>query len=373
LFCTIPLEPPLISLRNLLRNTSRSILTICGAALGIAVYVSIQAITGNITRETQDVISSYDTDIMVQSKGASTPSASRIRTEELTELQSMFGTRFAPLVIGTLREAWNPYALMLGVEPAFAGRFGLIEGRTVVKGERELMVGVLAARQLGITVGQKLSLGNNEYSVCGIYTIGSNIIDGAVVVDMDDAKKIVGAEGYVHLGMIRVDKKGDTPQIVANINRRFSRLKAQPSADFMGNIRLFKVVETFVGAVGIITFLGACLVVTNTLLMSVAERTKEIGILMAVGWSPVLLLRMLFAESLILCLCGALFGNGLALMILRLLSGSRTIGFGWIPVTIPVTACATSLGVAVLLAIFSLIWPAVIVYRISPAEALRHE
>ena len=82
---------------------------------------------------------------------------------------------------------------------------------------------------------------------------------------------------------------------------------------------------------------------------------------------------MLLAESLTLCLCGALAGNSMALLILKLLNNSEAVGFGWIPVTISQTTFLASLGVTLILALISMIWPAVILYRLSPVEALRHE
>lgn len=94
---------------------------------------------------------------------------------------------------------------------------------------------------------------------------------------------------------------------------------------------------------------------------------------MAVGWRPRLILGMLAAESLTICLCGALAGNGIALLVLRLLNNSKAIGLGWIPVTISVEIFMTSLGVAAFLGSIAMVWPAVILMRISPVEAIRYE
>jgi len=348
-------------------------MTLLGAALGIAVYVSIHAITGNIVSETRRVIAGYDTDITVQTRDAATPGASRISPEDFAGLQDMFGQDVFPLVVGTLREQWNPYALIIGVSDRLGSRFGFLEGRPLAAGKHEVMVGVLTARRLGLRPDGILSVGSREYRICGIYSVGSNIIDGAVVVDLAEAQQLVGKEGFINLAMVRASDRGTAQKVSGEINARFPRLKAQPSSDFVANIRIFKAVETFALAIALISFVGACLVVSNTLAMAVVERTREIGILMAVGWRPYLVLRVLFAESIMLCLCGAVAGNGLALLILRALNRSRAIGFGWVPVVIAPENFLYSLGLSMILACIALLWPTVVVFRLSPAEAIRRE
>src|SRR6185369_5818438 len=131
--------------------------------------------------------------------------------------------------------------------------------------------------------------------------------------------------------------------------------------------------HAFVTTISVIAFAGTLLVVSNTLLMAISERTREIGILMAVGWTPVLVLRMLLAESLALCLVGALLGNLLALGLLRLLNGLESVGFGWIPVRFSSSLAAASVAMALVVAVLALAWPAFVVFRMQPLAALRHE
>ena len=107
--------------------------------------------------------------------------------------------------------------------------------------------------------------------------------------------------------------------------------------------------------------------------MAIAERTREIGILMTVGWTPWLVLRMLFAESLTLCAVGAAVGNAFALVLLRIVNGMESVGFGWIPLRYPLSLAVVSFGMALGVALVSLAWPAVVLYRLQPLTALRHE
>jgi len=348
-------------------------MTILGAGVGIAIYVAIVAITNNLEHETEQIINDYNLDITVQSKGAPSPLHSRIKAAEIANLQGFLGFRVDPMVVGGVREEWNSYGMLMGISVSMASRFGLIEGSPPTSGSRDVMVGTILAQKLGLKPGDSLSLGGGSAKVVGIFSMGNRLVDGSVVADLAEAQRLLGREGYINIAMVRISKKEEVKSVVKEINKRFPTLKALTNADFVGNIRLFRTIGTFTKSVAIISFIGSCLVVTNTLLMAVFERTREVGILMAVGWRPWLVIRMLLAESLTLCLCGALAGNSMALLILKLLNNSEAVGFGWIPVTISQTTFLASLGVTLILALISMIWPAVILYRLSPVEALRHE
>jgi putative ABC transport system permease protein len=145
-------------------------------------------------------------------------------------------------------------------------------------------------------------------------------------------------------------------------------LRAIPGTEFAGSLRLMKVVDAFITTISVVALVGTGLVVTNTLLMAIAERTREIGILMTVGWTPWLVLRMLLAESLVLCTAGAVLGNGFALLLLRVVNGLESVGFGWIPVRYPLSLAAMSLVMALAIALVALLWPAVVVFRMQPLD-----
>lgn len=363
----------MIVARNLLRHKLRTLMTLLGAAIGIAIYVATAAITDNLEQQTFQAIEGYNTDIAIQSKGAATPIHSSLTSRDLAALREIPGIAVDPLVIGAFREDWNPYAILLGAPAHVMTRFGLIEGSFPAPGARDVMAGSILAQRLGLKVGGMLTLGAEQARVVGIYRIGNRLFDGSLVTDIAEAQRRIGRKDQISLALARVDDAKSLKRTISAINARYPHLNALSTADFVGNIRLFRTVATFSKAIALISFIGSCLVVTNTLLMAVAERTREIGILMAVGWRPRLILGMLTAESLIICFCGALAGNGLALLILRLLNNSKAIGLGWIPVTVPPAAAALSLTVALALGIVAMIWPAIMLSRISPVDAIRHE
>jgi ABC-type antimicrobial peptide transport system permease subunit len=94
---------------------------------------------------------------------------------------------------------------------------------------------------------------------------------------------------------------------------------------------------------------------------------------MTVGWSPWLILRMLTAESLLLCLLGAALGNAMALALLHTVNSMESVGYGWVPQTLSLDLVAGTFATTALIAIVALVWPAVVVWRMQPLSALRHE
>ncbi len=363
----------MIFLCNILRTKARTLMTLLGIAGGIGVFVAISSITSDLSAQIIQVTTVYETDVVIQEKRAATPAASKIKVEQMEELRAMLGDVVSPLVIGTLRETWNPYARLIGIPQSLAARIARQKGETLTPGRAEVMAGVLCAEALGLNVGQALTLAGGSYQVTGIFQTGSRLIDGGMILDLAEAQRLLGRDDTVNLVLVQAGSSANIAQVMAQVRERFPGLRAMASAEFSGSLRIFRMVHTLARTIMVIALFGCLLIVTNTLLMAVAERTREIGILMAIGWKPYLVLRMLGAESLALCLLGAGLGNVLGLVILRLLNHSRSIGFGWIPVDIAPRAMVASFVIAAVVAIVALAWPAVVVLRLQPAEALRHE
>ncbi len=144
--------------------------------------------------------------------------------------------------------------------------------------------------------------------------------------------------------------------------------------DFVGQISLIQTVDTAAWAISIIALISSCIVVMNTLVMAVSERTKEIGVLMAIGWSRSRIMRTIIWESLIICFVGGLLGNLMGLALLWGLQFVHSSGLLlWASVSgIPRTILLT-MGISLLLGLVSSLYPAFLSTRLLPAEALRHE
>jgi putative ABC transport system permease protein len=366
----------MIALRNLWRARLRSVITLFGIGVGVALFLAITAISNDLKSQIDDAMSAYSLDIVVSERRATSPFSSRIPATQIKVLHQQYGDAVVPMVMGTRNEPWNSYALLIGASNAFVRRIPLLEGRMYVEGAHEIMLGEIGAQRMRLGVGQSLPLDGDSYRIVGIFRTGSRLFDGGVLTDVPMAQKLLtraGQEPHFTLALVQTADRAQKDRIIAAFSDRDSDLKAIPATEFAGSLRLLRVVDAFIATLSVVAVAGVFLVIVNTLVMAVNERTREIGILMAIGWSPGRVLRLFLFEGSVLMTIGLLVGWVMAMGMLRMLNGIESIGYGWIPLQIPLglVAQAGLLCLAVMLS--SLIWPALVILRLHPIEAIRNE
>ena len=366
----------MIFLRNLMRTKVRSLLTLLGVTVGTALFVSIASLTLDMHQQFTYMTAAYNTEVMIGSGNALTPFRSRITPQQVEALQAMLNQPVSPMVIGNTSAGGNSQLSILGVSEQSFAMIPIVGGRALQPGKPELLAGVLYAELAHLAVGDKLVMSNAEYTLVGLFRSGSRFVDSGLITGLNQARSILGRDAnqdYFNMAMVQTGNKNASAKVVELVRQHFPGLRAQPTAEFSGIIRIMRTMEISSWSIASIALLGAAIVVANTLVMVVSERTRELGVLLSIGWSPWLVLRMLFAEIMALCLAGTLFGNLVAQGLLSLLVYLYSAGPGWtLPTHIAPLAMLVSLGSAVLIALTALLWPANVVYRLKPAEALRH-
>lgn len=367
----------MIFVRNLLRAKVRNALTMLGIAAGIAVFVSIASITLEMRRQIGYITSAYNTEVMIKNARARTPFRSRISPAQLEELRAALGPEVSPMIMGTVGRDRRGKIPVIGIPPKLAAMLPMVAGQAFRSGQGEIVAGVLGAELMGLETGRAASLGGHDYRVTGLYRSGSKFVDSGIMADLDDARRILGqppGQDHYNIVMVQTGSKAGTERALALVRARFPHLRAEPTVEFSGTLHIFRTMETSAWVVAAIALLGAAIVVANTLVMTVAERTRELGVLVSIGWTPWLVLRMLFAESLVLCAAGTLAGNLLAYTVLAMIARILPQGAGWtMPAALAAPAMLASFAAAILIALVALLWPAAVVYRLQPAQALRHD
>ena len=362
--------------RNLMRTKVRSLLTLFGVTVGTAVFVSIASLTLDMQTQFAYTTAAYNTEVMIGSGNALTPFRSRITPHQIEALKTTLQQTVLPMVIGITPLNARRKAPVLGISTTGLGMIPVVGGRALAQDKPEILIGVLCAELSQLKVGDSVMLGKVEYVAVGLFRSGSRYVDSGIIANLEQARQILGRgahQDYFNMALVQTGNKIATARVIEQVKQHFPKLRAQPTMEFSGIVRIMRTMETTTWSIGVIALLGAAIVVANTLVMVVSERTRELGVLLAIGWSPWLVLRMLFAEIIALCLAGTLLGNIAAQGLVSLLVHVHPSGPGWnLPTEIAPLAAFASLGAAVLIALIAMLWPANIVYRLKPAQALRH-
>jgi putative ABC transport system permease protein len=367
-----------VAQKNLLRNKLRSLLTLLGAAIGIATFVSLTSVSNSFKSQFYDMIKSYSIDITVTAKGTLTPAGSTISLADYQALGRLKPVRNASsLVIGPIEFPWGSHFLIFGVSSieGFLNQLGIVEGRVFTPGRKELLLGERAARRFDAKVNDKVLLGQNEmYTVVGICTSINRVINSAAVIDIQDAQRLLKRYDSINMAFLQLTAGSDPQRVAQSINQEFQNLTAVSSGEFITQERLFKTVNVFTWTVTLISFMTCCIILMNTFLMAVSERTKEIGILMAIGWGRAMIMKTIILEALILCLIGGMIGNLLSLLqnwFFNLLNPEGLAAM--VPVSLSWDIFLESIGLSLLLGIAGSLYPALRASKLPPAEALRYE
>ncbi|MEZ4663775.1 MAG: ABC transporter permease [Caldilineaceae bacterium] len=156
------------------------------------------------------------------------------------------------------------------------------------------------------------------------------------------------------------------------IDQRFPEARASLSSEFAQSTNDIASTMAIVNTIRFLALLVGGIVVANTMIMSIYERTREIGTLRAMGWSRRRILGQILQESLYLCLVAAIVGALLGVVLLTLLGQipamRQFIDARWTPDTFVI-----AVAVSVALGLLGGLYPAWRASRLLPVEALRYE
>jgi len=364
-----------MTFRNLWRRRARSLLTMTGIAIGVGLIASLGAITEGMMHEFTAMAEQGGAELVAMQAGVADMGYSVIEERvgraiaAMPEVQDVSG-----IVWGFSSGPDIPFLFVFGMEPN--GRairhFRIVEGERI-RGRGEMMLGTTAAEELKKQVGDAISLPGGVFRITGIYETGLAFEEGGGVVALPDAQAAFQKPRQVSMVQIKLHDPDQAEAVRAQIEERFGDdVSVSMASTFVENTNDIKNMEAMLGAIFAMAILVGGVVVTNTMVMAVLERTREIGTLRALGWRQLSVLWLILSESLLLSLMaaglGMLVGLGLTLAL------GTIPGYGsFMPATYTPQVITQAVGVALFLGAAGGLYPAWHASRLHPVEALRYE
>jgi putative ABC transport system permease protein len=407
-----PLVTILVALRAVLRNKMRSFLTTLGIIIGVAAVIAMMAIGAGAKAQVEKAFAAMGTNLFIIMPGSSTSGGSfggfgtmptitwddlaAIRAEvpsvkaaapQLRSNQSLVSDEmnWTTFVYGTSPDYFDIRSWTIG-SGAFFTQAEVDGGAKVV-----LLGQTVVDRLFGASanpVGQTVRVGNAPFTVVGVLArkgqspTGQDYDDAAYIPFTTFAQRIQGGLGKFLSGTIYVQAISaestqralsevrellrDRHHLAHGVDDDFSirNLSEVASAQEQGT----ETMTTLLASVAAVSLIVGGIGIMNIMLVSVTERTREIGLRMAIGAKPRSILLQFLVEALVLSSAGGLLGVALGVGAATWIAGR----FHW-PMQIQVDVITISVVFSALVGIVFGLYPARKASQLDPIDALRYE
>ncbi len=365
--------------KNLFRRKGRTILTLLGISIGVAAIVALGAMAEGLRAGYTAMASGSQADLVLTQAGMMDITMGGVEETVADQLQAWPEVADVDgMLMGNVQAEGAPYFFIFGYDPeGFAiAHFRIVEGQGLaeVRGVRgkPLILGRGAAQSLGKEVGDALRITGGAFRIVGIYETGDAFEEGGAVIPLEEAQSLLLQPRRVSMFYVRLRSPADEARLRARVERHFSDLILSTTSEFADRQMMIESMEIFAWAISGLAVVIGGVGMTNTLFMSVFERTREVGLLRAVGWRRSRILRLILGESLALSFLGGLVGIGLGVAAVYLLRGS-IVFMGTLGVQFSPDLFIRALVTVAVLGLVGGAYPAWWASRLLPLEALRYE
>lgn len=365
--------------KNLWRRRLRTSLTLLGITMGIGAFVALVGFSRAFEHEWLRMYTNSGIDIAVVQTNFLASSLDQSLEKKIGAIPAV--AQVAPMIFNLMDLTPEVNALAYGwkADCYELDSLTMLSGRRFREGQPEILLGDLLASNLDKQVGDNLPIQGSNFTVVGIFHGGTALEAGAVILPLDQMQMISSMQGKVTAFHVRlrptpagVSYDQYVRQAQAAIEAALPGTKAVPAAERAANNQIVDLAHSVAWGTSLIALVVGILGIANTMAMSVFERTREIGVLRALGWKGRHVILLILTEATALGIAGGFLGIAVGWGTLRLLS------------TLPQTASVVSASlspfhllesfvIAIVSGLAAGAYPAWRAAQLSPVEALRYE
>lgn len=311
-------------LENLKHRPLRTLLSIIAIGVQVTMILTLVGLSRGMLDDQKRRAKGVGADILVRAPGSSLLGLSTNMTAKY--LPFIQKQPHVKLATGVLVQGTGGLNSVTGLDldsfNALSGGFHYISGGPFT-GPDQVIIDQYQAKQYNQKTGDSIDLLNKSWKVVGVVEPG---MLARVVVPLNVLQELTANTGKVTVIYVKLDDPARTNQVVADLR---GKLKDSPIYSMEEYVSLFSVsnvpmIREFIAIIIGLGILVGFLVVFLSMYTAVLERTREIGVLKALGASPVYILNILLRETALLAVAGALLGIGLTY-------GTRALIMGLIP------------------------------------------
>ncbi len=375
------------------RKPFRAANTTAGVAIAIATFCTLLSFSRGYQRGIGLELDRLGAHVLLVPKGCPYDAASMalhgaswpcyLKQEYLGEARSIPGVAAAaPAFMAAIYDTNSSQTVYLGVDTnvlslkpgwRIKGNFPSARG--------ELLIGNEVQKRKGWEIGSRVSLpglGGKSGTVTGILAATHGAEDAFIYLPLADAQQLFRRTNELTHILVRLSDPDQMENVVAQLRGCDAGL----AMNVVPLAHLFKTIQSVVdstrillGAIALVALLIAGSGVTNTVLMAVSERAREIGVMRALGASQADVFRLIWAETVQLCLVGAVAGIGAAALFGPLVESWARTRLPFVP-TDPLVhwdwrVAAAGTGLALILGSLAALLPAWRASRLMPVVAMR--
>ena len=378
-----------ISFNNLWRRKGKLVFLVFGLVIGIATIVTLLSITESMSMDIEQRLDKFGANIVMTPKNENLPlsyggislgavnyTVTEFDEPSLSNIKTIKNSRnlgiIAPKVLGPINLKGRD-VLLMGVDFKKERKlkaFWQFKGK-FPSHPSEIAIGSQVASTLKLATGDTLLISSRIYTVSGILLETGSSEDSVILTDLHEGQKILGKEGKITMVEVAAFCRGcPISEMTLQLAEKFpdARITTMKQA-VMSKMQSIDMVKSFgLGVTVLVICIGALLVFT-TMMGSVNERTREIGIFRAIGFRRSHVMQIILLEAMIVGLLAGLIGfiggSGIALFALPfVVKGGTFAGPNGLIGGISILA-------SISLSLLASLYPAIKASRLDPSDALR--